>query len=310
MGVRGDGPARVMRGGPEPPLLLEIVHLDHHPVGVVVERVPIGLEATAVRRDLVQGRGALRPGIHREAALPERLEPFPLRVEARRLEHAHVVEEDLEGARGGHRRILLAHRARRRVPGVGEDGLARFLQPRVEAGKGPARHVDLTAHLELDRALEGPRERGRDGLDRAQVLGDVLADAPVAARGAADEAPTLVEQRHPESVDLGLADVCRGEAGLRPPDPRLELLELLHGHRVVQRQHRDEVLDRGEGLRPPPARPLGRAVGGDQLRVRLLERHQLAPEPVVLGVADLGAVLRVVEVVVPVELRQSWRVPE
>ena len=112
----------------------------------------------------------------------------------------------------------------------------------------------------------------------------------------------LVEQGYPEAVDLGLADEGGGDAGLRPADPRLELLELLDAHRVVQRQHRDEVLDRREGLRPPPARPLGRAVGCDQRRVRLLERHQLAPEPIVLGIADLGAVLRVVEVVMPVEL--------
>ena len=34
-----------MRGGAEAPLLLEIVHLDHHAVGVVVERVAVGLEA-------------------------------------------------------------------------------------------------------------------------------------------------------------------------------------------------------------------------------------------------------------------------
>ena len=213
-----------------------------------------------------------------------------------------MVEEDRERARRGHRRILLAHRPRRRVPRVGEDGLAGFLQARIEAGEGLARHVDLPAYLELARALQGARERGRDRLDRAQVLADVLPDAPVAARGAPDEAPALVEQGHPEAVDLGLADVLGGEAGLSPPDPRLELLELLHGHRVVQREHGHEVLDRREGLRPPPPGPLGRAVRRDQLRVRLLERHQLAPEPVVLGVADLGAVLRVVEVVVPVDL--------
>src|SRR6266550_198048 len=36
--------------------------------------------------------------------------------------------------------------------------------------------------------------------------------------------------------------------------------------------------------------------------MRLLQRHQLSPETVVLGVADLGPILGVVEVVVAVEL--------
>ena len=242
----GDGPARVVGGGPEAALLLEVVDLDHDAVGVVAETVALGLDPPAVGGDRVEVGRTLRARVHPESALAERLEALPLRVEAGRLEHAHVVEEDLERPRGGHRRVLLAHRARRRVAGVGEDRLPRLLQARVEPREGLARHVDLAAHLEAGRALEGAGERGRDGLDRAQVLGDVLADAPVAPGGPPHQPAALVEQRDPEPVDLGLAHVSRRDAGQGAPQPGLELEQVLRGHRVVEREHGHQVLDRRE----------------------------------------------------------------
>jgi len=155
-------------------------------------------------------------------------------VEAGRLQHAHVVEEDLERSGRGDGGVLLAHRSRRRVARVGEHGLARLLQARVEPGELLARHVDLAAGFQACGLLQRAGEPRRDGLDRAQVLGDVLADAPVAAGGAPHEAAALVEQGHPEAVDLGLAHVGGGDAGQRPLEPGLELGQVLGGHRVVE----------------------------------------------------------------------------
>jgi hypothetical protein len=61
------------------------------------------------------------------------------------------------------------------------------------------------------------------------------------------------------------------------------------------------VLDGSEGLGHVPAHRLGRAIGGDELGVGLLELAELAQEAVVLGVRDLGAILDVIEIVVPVD---------
>ena len=137
---------------------------------------------------------------------------------------AHVVEEDRERPRGRDGGVLLPERAGGGVARVGESGLACLLELRVQPREGRARHVHLAAHLEPSRRLEQAVQRGGDGLDRAQVLGDVLAHPPVAARRAARESPALVEERDAEPVDLRLADVLkagarRGAARYAPRTP-------------------------------------------------------------------------------------------
>jgi len=77
--------------GAEPALLLEVVDLDDRAVGVVVERVALGLEAAAVGDDGVDVGAALGARVGREAALAERLQALPVRVELRRLEDADVM---------------------------------------------------------------------------------------------------------------------------------------------------------------------------------------------------------------------------
>src|SRR5262249_56556198 len=51
-------PARVVRGGSEPPLVLERIDFDHRAVGVVAERVAVTLQAAAVVDDRVDRRAA------------------------------------------------------------------------------------------------------------------------------------------------------------------------------------------------------------------------------------------------------------
>ena len=64
------------------------------------------------------------------------------------------------------------------------------------------------------RAAAGaPSMRSGICADRAQVVGDVLADLPVAARGAAHEHPVAIEQADREAVDLRLDDVLEARLG-------------------------------------------------------------------------------------------------
>ena len=86
-------------------------------------------------------------------------------------------------------------------------------------------------------------------------------------------------------------------------DPRLELLDLLAIHRIVEREHRHGVSDLAEALarrRPHALRRRGR-VG--ELGVGALERLEPTQQRVVFRVGDLRAVEDVVEVVVPFELQ-------
>src|SRR5262245_26333889 len=129
-------------------------------------------------------------------------------------------------------------------------------------------------------------------------MSDVLADAAIAPGGPAHEAAALIEQRHAEPVDLGLAHELEARPGQAAAQARLELAEVVHAHGVVEREHGAAVLHGSEGLAAARAHRAGGAVGGDELGMRLLEGDELALQRVVLGVRDLRAVLGVIEVVV------------
>src|SRR5207244_11126463 len=108
--------------------------------------------------------------------------------------------------------------ARRRVAGVGEQPLAgRALTP-VELLERRERHEHLAPHLELRRHPLASEAIGYRR-DRAEILGDVLARAPVAARRADGEAALLLLQRDGEAVELGLGDEAQ-RAGHQLRDAR------------------------------------------------------------------------------------------
>ena len=286
----------------EPPLLIERLDLDHGAVGVVPERVTVALELLARGDDRGEIRAPLRARVRLEAGRAQRLEHVPVGGEAQRVGAAQVIEEDVERAAGGDRRILLPHGARRGVPRVGERGRAGLFQRPVEASELLARHEDLAAHLEDGRAGQSPPQHHRDRSDRPEVRRDVLAHAPVAARGAADEAAVLVQERDAQAVDLRLAHVGERSPRQRAADPGLELAQIVRRGRVVEGEHGVVMLDRLEDVGRRPTDALRGAVRGDEVGKRRLELAQLAHEGVVLGVRDFGPRFDVVQIVVVVDL--------
>src|SRR5574341_653397 len=86
-------------------------------------------------------------------------------------------------------------------------------------------------------------------LDRPQVLRDVLSHAAIAAGGPAGEQSLLVDEGHAEAIHLRLAHVGEGLAREGALQAGLELADLVGVIGVVQAEHGDAVLDRGEALR-------------------------------------------------------------
>ncbi len=237
-------------------------------------------------------------------------------VERRRLggnvRRASLLEELVGPGRqqpiGRHLRVLLAERAGAGVSGVGVEREAGLLALGVDPGELGLRHEDLAPRVERRRVFQALR----NGLDRAQVGGHVLAGRPVAARRALDEPAPLVAKGDGEAVDLQLGDVAQVRGRLRrrrqaeaAPDARVERPQLVMAERVAERQHRPPVADLVERRADRAADALGRRVRGDQLRVGGLERDELAEELVVLGVAELRGVLLVVEPVRPLDDRHE-----
>ena len=165
-------------------------------------------------------------------------------------------------------------------------------------------------------SVAGSEQAVRDGPDRAQVGGHVLAGGPVAARGTQREPALLVAQRDGEAVDLELRDVGQAFRRLRRrrqpqalADAGVERAQLVVAERVREAEHRVPVADLREaaaGRRA--AHALRRRVRGDERGKRRLEGDQLAEQGVVLGVAELRRVVLVVAAVGTADLLDELRV--
>jgi len=144
---------------------------------------------------------------------------------------ADLVAEERQVAGGGDPRVLLPERAGGGVAGVGEAALPRLLLAAVELLERRQGHVHLTAHLEHAgrRTFEGVEDEVvRDGLDRAHVAGEILANPPVTPGRAPHQAAVLVQEAHRHPVDLELADQPEvrhvADQPFEPPPPRIQLL--------------------------------------------------------------------------------------
>ena len=165
--------------------------------------------------------------------------------------------------------------------------------------------IDLASDFEQRWSLA--RQRLGDIGDRANIVGDVLADLAVAPSGALDEDTVLVAQGDGETIELQL-DTEPGhrltlQATLRSLIPAPQIVDV---EGVVQRHHRDRVSDRRERLVDAAADPLGDRVRGDQLGIGLLERNEFVVEPIPFGIGDLGCVEFVVLLGVVVESRPQF----
>ena len=115
-----------------------------------------------------------------------------------------------------------------------------------------------------------------------------------------DEHAVLVDELDREPVELRLGDVGRPRVlreAEEAADARVELVELRVGLDVPEREHRLAVDDAREPVRGRAGDPARGRVRGGELRVRRLERGELAHEPVVLGVGEERPVEDVVGVV-------------
>ena len=193
-------------------------------------------------------------------------------------------------------RVKLAQRAGGGVAGIGKGLLPVLLALGIERGKDLFRHVDLAAHDEARQLL---RQHHGNGLDRAQILRHVLAHAPIAARGAADEHAVAVLERDGQTVHLRLHavfDVLELLAHLL-----IEVHDLGVGEGVLQALERDGVRHRLELRQRHAAHALRGRVWRDLLGVLLLQICQLALEHIVFIVADARLVEHIVAVRVCVE---------
>ena len=294
-------------------LLGERVHLHHHAVYLVGQRLAALHRALAERVHGLARLAQLHVGVHMKARLSQPLQKLPLALRRKRALVGHGVEERRKVAVRGDGRVLLPQAARGRVARVGERLLAVGLGRGVERVEAALGHVHLAAQLDGDvRSAGAGRPARKPGharlaqaqrhvLHRAQVRRHVLARGAVAARGRLHEAAALVGERDGRSVYLQLAH-HRHEATERLLHAVYPRVQLGHVHRVVERVHAARVPHGGELLAHVTSHALRGAVRVVELGVRGLQLAQLAHERVERSVRDFGRVLGVVQVAVMLDL--------
>ena len=115
----------------------------------------------------------------------------------------------------------------------------------------------------------------RDRFHHSHVGGHVLAFVAIAARRRLDEFAILVAQTAREPVDLRFRNDIERRAvaqAQKAPHAGAELLDLLVGEDIAERQHRHAVADLGEFLRRRSADLAVRRVGVGKFGERLFER--------------------------------------
>ena len=213
-----------------------------------------------------------------------------------------LIDERAQPAPRHQRRIQVAHRSRGGVSGVGKERLAGILALFVDPRERRPRQEQLAAHL--DAARRSVAQGERDRLDRPHVRRHVLAAHAVAARGAAHEGTVLVGERDAEAVNLQLGHIRHRRVAEPGPLPHalIERAELLLVVRVVEAQHRHEVLGRGEAFDRPAGDALCRGIRRDEIGVIPLERLELFDQRVERVVGDFRVVVDVVALFVVTNL--------
>ena len=134
----------------------------------------------------------------------------------------------------------------------------------------------------------------RDASDGEDVLCDIIARAPIASRGGILKAAVLEQKGYCYTVHFRLDDkfdLFTRQVLLETAKP---LANFFLGIRIIEREHRRAVSDRGELRERLPANVLGGGVCCDQLRMPGFEVRQFAVEGVVFLVGDAGSGLLVV----------------
>ena len=193
-------PARELRRAAEILPLHKVVDLDDRTVDIEWERL-------AVIADPVDARAAgierfTAPVRHdREAERCQIVQRFRMRGKRAVTVKLEVEDDNIQLACRRDLRVLLAHGARCRVAGIGQQRLLEQLTLGVERREYFMRHIDLAAHDELcGRAVELERQIAQG----TEVFRHVLAGDAVAARGTADEHAVFILERHGQAVDLRL----------------------------------------------------------------------------------------------------------
>src|SRR3989338_8702986 len=255
-----DGKTRCLAGVAKHFFVLLLVHFHHDAVKPVLLMASFPLPFLPETDRVFYGVrfGVVR--IYLKAEFAQVFELLRLRLGEFFARLCHVVDKNVELARGGYFRIKLADGAGGRIARIRERRFPFFLPPPVQLLQIFRTHP----HFSLNDNVDGPRERKRHRFYRPHIVRNVLAYEAIPAGGRGRENAFFVLQDDFQAVYLQLAYVCGARMRVARRDElpytRIELPYLLRRERVVERPLRYFVVDLTE---------LRQRLSGDALRRRV-----------------------------------------
>ena len=220
-----------------------------------------------------------------------------------------LVDQQRQWARGREGRIELAQGAGGGVARIEVGLLARLLQLAIQRLETPAMGMKASPRTTStagtpDLLVGGNRNAQRDGLERAQVGGDVLAHLAVAARGALGEDTVAVVQNDGQAVDLRLNNEF-GRTATRSSSLRTRSYQARASW--APKAFASERIGAGGGpwrsgrQAVAPARWVGESAR-DPGRIVALDLLELVQQAIVLSVADDRRIQHVIAIIVEIDL--------
>ena len=219
----GERPTGMVGGRAELGPGRDVVQLDHAPVDLDGEIVPVVLQPGEVAQDLVGAVHELHPVGDPQSPALECGPDLGLGRERLPVGSEHVVRVDLERAGRREAGVELTDRAGGRVPRIRERLLSLVQQALVELGKRGRGNHDLAAQSENSRRRRSvlPQAEGKRA-DGPYVRRHVFAADAVAPRGRPAKDPVFVDELDRQAVELRLHDVGDGLLTEKVADPLVE----------------------------------------------------------------------------------------
>ena len=227
----GNGPSRSLRRGAHLRLQGDGVHLDHHAVNLIGQRLALGFPLLAELQGLLDIPAVPPVGIHLEAQRRKSSQRLPVLRKRRACIDQQAVAEEVQAALGHDARLQHADGTGGGVAGIGKLRQTLPLSLRVDPLERLAAEDHLAAHFQVrpqfglrqSRAIQRKRQRA----DRARILRHLLSHRSVASRDGPAQQDPLVEDRHAHAVHLQLGDILHPVLARAFANPAVELKQLL-----------------------------------------------------------------------------------
>jgi len=190
-----------------------------------------------------------------------------------------------------------------------DEGLFALLQCLLVVRLKPvAWHEYFAAYLKCGRVAL-VHELQRHSVDRSDIVCDVLTRRSVTPGGPTDQLPLFVQQAYSCAVQFRFGGVLDIGTNLQIESLRhaaMKIIQFIFRERVIQRQHREDVVNGAERLDGLGTHTLCRRIGGYQLGMCLFKILQFANQPVVLCVRHFRLIEHVILIVVVPDLGLIW----